>query len=585
MIRWLLVLLAHCGGPTLVLGAETQADPGAEGAPVAEAPTAEEDEAVDPVTAAAVTAAAVRAAETAAIAEARQAAAEFSLRMPREGVWGTLYNIPVMHYRAPLFDAPPEYRAERFDEHLNQVLTTTDGTDIAYHEHETGTVLLLNGVPLLIVLEGDADPGKTTRSTAEITGERLKLAIQAWRDQRDPVKVGQSVLATLGWTLLLVVLVMGLLRLRRRFANALKAKLGRRLSKVKARQVGRAGFAAVQVLVARIIDLGVLVAVIALLVAWLERCLAAFPVTRVYSDQITDELRAAAVQVGAGFVEAVPGLVVAIMILVATGIIIRAGASAIEQLARFEVGWLDQDTVVPTRRLFSIGCWVLAIVMVYPYLPGSGTDAFKGISVLLGLMVSLGASSLVGQAASGLIVLYTRVLRPGEWVTIGDTEGRVVRIGIFATTLRLRSFEEVAVPNVQILSGKITNHSRSEGGQGVKVAVTIGYDTPWRQVHALLLEAAGTVAGLRKQPEPFVLQSALDDFYVRYELIAVIDDPEQAPSFRHQLHAAIQDAFNRHGVQIMSPHFRGQQGEEPVTTPQDRWYEPPAVPPAAAEPA
>jgi small-conductance mechanosensitive channel len=153
---------------------------------------------------------------------------------------------------------------------------------------------------------------------------------------------------------------------------------------------------------------------------------------------------------------------------------------------------IDHDTAPPTRRLASIAIWLFAAVMAYPYIPGSDTEAFKGLSVLLGIMVSVGASGIVGQAASGFILMYTRTFRTGEYVRIGDREGTMTRIGMFTSTVRTGLGEELTMPNSLVLASVTTNYSRVVPGPGFMLAATvsIGYDAPWRQVHALLEERA-----------------------------------------------------------------------------------------------
>jgi small-conductance mechanosensitive channel len=217
--------------------------------------------------------------------------------------------------------------------------------------------------------------------------------------------------------------------------------------------------------------------------------------------------------------------------------------------------------------------------MAYPYLPGSHTEAFRGLSVLVGLMISLGASNLVGQAASGLILIYSRTLKPGEFVKIADTQGTVTELGMFATRVETGLGEEVVLPNSFVLSNTTRNYSRSIAGEGyiLDVTVTIGYGTPWRQVHAMLLEAARRTGGVLENPAPFVIQTALSDFYVEYRLVAYAGPTAPAKRARamSDLHANVQDVFNEYGVQIMSPHYLIDPSE-PQVVPKAKWFEAPA---------
>jgi len=199
--------------------------------------------------------------------------------------------------------------------------------------------------------------------------------------------------------------------------------------------------------------------------------------------------------------------------------------------------------------------------------------------VILGIMVSIGASGVVGQVFSGVILVYTRALTLGEYVRILDSEGTVTEIGLFVTRLRTGMGAEIALPNALVLSNVTWNYSRVTRGTGfvLDTAVTIGYDTPWRQVHALLLEAAQPIAEITKQPAPYVVQTALSDFYVAYKLVVYVGSAQPATRARvaSDLHASIQDMFNRYGVQIMSPGYY-EDPAAPKTVPETNWYAAPA---------
>ena len=246
------------------------------------------------------------------------------------------------------------------------------------------------------------------------------------------------------------------------------------------------------------------------------------------------------------------------------------------------VGWMSRDAAGPTRRVATWVVWIFALAMAYPYLPGAETEAFKGMSVLVGLMLSLGASSFVGQVAGGLILTYSGMLRRGEYVRIGEHEGTVVAVGAFNTRIRTGLGEEITLPNSVIVNSPTKNYSREVEGPGyiMDTVVTIGYDTPWRQVEAMLIEAARRTPDVLQQPAPRVFQTALSDYYPEYRLVcqAIPEQPRPRADILSALHANIQDVFNEHGVQIMSPHYVMDPGHEKVVPP-DRWYAAPARPP------
>jgi small-conductance mechanosensitive channel len=282
-----------------------------------------------------------------------------------------------------------------------------------------------------------------------------------------------------------------------------------------------------------------------------------------------------------GAVGAVPGLFAVLVIFLATRFVAAAvnGLFAGVEAGRLHVPWLDPDTARATRRIVSALIWVFAITVAYPYVPGSESGVFKGISVFAGLVLTLGSSGLVNQVMSGVLLVYSRALRPGDYVRVGeeDVEGTVTQVGLLSTKLCNIRREEITVPNAVLVGNSVRNFSRLAGTDGPVAAtkVTIGYDAPWRTVHALLLRAAARTPGIRREPRPRVLQRALQDFFVEYELLVHLERPEGRPLVLSELHARIQDAFNEGGVQIMSPHFEAQP-EKKVVVPPAEWGAPSA---------
>jgi small-conductance mechanosensitive channel len=221
--------------------------------------------------------------------------------------------------------------------------------------------------------------------------------------------------------------------------------------------------------------------------------------------------------------------------------------------------------------------------VAYPYIPGSGTAAFQGLSVLIGLMVTLGSTGIINQVISGLFVVYSKSVRPEDYVRVGDVEGEVIDVGFLATKLRTPKQEEITIPHSVLVGTATTNYSRLAGDNGMAVttSVTIGYDVPWRQVHALLQLGAARTQGLRRTPPPRVIQRELSDVCVQYMLLAHLEDGKNRAAVLSELHAQIQDAFNEFGTQIMAPHFEAQP-EKPVVVPKSRWYAAPAGPEESA---
>ena len=278
---------------------------------------------------------------------------------------------------------------------------------------------------------------------------------------------------------------------------------------------------------------------------------------------------------------ALPGLLATVVIFTVTRWIVRLGRALFDQIAagKITVYWMDADVAHATQRIFAAIAWIFAVIVAYPYIPGSQTEAFKGISVFVGLVVSLGSTGIINQVMSGLFVVYSKALKTGEWVRVDDTEGEVLDVGLLAAKIRTIQGQEVTVPNSVLVGTATMNFTRLGHPEGMMVSptVTIGYDAPWRQVHALLLRAADRTPNVRKHPAPYVLQRQLSDFYVEYMLIARLEDDKRRIETISDLNAQIQDAFNEFGVQILSPHYMVQPAAS-VVIPPAKWHAPPAEP-------
>jgi len=223
----------------------------------------------------------------------------------------------------------------------------------------------------------------------------------------------------------------------------------------------------------------------------------------------------------------------------------------------------------PTYQLTRLILMLFALVVVFPYLPGGRSEAFKGVSIFLGLLLSLGSSSAVSNVLAGLVLTYMRPFRTGDRVKIVDTIGDVLEKTLLVTRLRTIKNVEVVIPNSSILSNQILNYSAMARTQGLilNTTVTIGYDAPWKTVHELLECAALSTDGILADPPPFVLETSLNDFHISYELNAYTDRANEIQNIYSHLHEAIQDSFNQAGVEIMSPTFYALRDGNTVTIP------------------
>jgi small-conductance mechanosensitive channel len=217
-----------------------------------------------------------------------------------------------------------------------------------------------------------------------------------------------------------------------------------------------------------------------------------------------------------------------------------------------------KDWAKPTYQIISILLFAFLLIVVFPYLPGSDSPVFKGVSVFIGLLFTFGSTGSLSNVISGLVLTYTRAFKIGDRVKIGDTVGDVIEKSLLVSRLRTTKNEIISIPNTNVMNSHITNYSSEvREGKGLIIysSVTIGYDAPWKQVHQLLINAALATELIEQSPVPFVLQTSLDDFYVSYQINAYTKKPNLQATIYSNLHAQIQEKFNAAGVEIMSPHY------------------------------
>lgn len=491
-----------------------------------------------------------------------------------------VFNRPVIVFRGALLGVAPSDRAALARERVYSLLERGGPLRVGVEKIALGNLVTIDGSSALIVSPGDvaAGAGETLDGVTSAATAALERVISETREVRDVALLSRAVIHSAIATALYALLIYALLRLGRaltrrmlRLTHAASKRLHvgrRRVFHVVHFTLWAAGW------------------LLFLLVTyeWLGFVLGRFPYTRAWGEQLNGFLIGTVTHILIAVARAAPDLLIAIVVFVIAHAVDRAQKHFFDSVetGRIHVGWVDRDTARPTRRLVTLAVWAFALVMAYPYIPGSDTDAFKGLSVLLGLMVSVGASGIVGQAASGLILMYTRTFRVGEYVRIGEAEGTVAAMGIFNTRVRTGMGEELSLPNATVLSSVTRNYSRPAQGTGfmLTATTTIGYDVPWRQVEALLLAAAGKCGGVLAYPEPRVFVNALNDFYVEYRLVCQggDSDAQRRAGALSRLNAAIIDEFNEHGVQIMSPHYLGDP-VSPKVVPPAHWYQAPAKPP------
>lgn len=492
-------------------------------------------------------------------------------------------NRTLLVFHATLLGETPAARATRAQGVIEEALQESAELQVSVEPILHSYLVLLGDRRAFIVAPLDvASDGGSVRETAEQAAQTLRLVVEETGQARSLdyllKAAGFSALATI----LYLALVKGTRGARRKLLGLLPPLMGKHSQVLRVGHVPLFDLQNLYYLVDRLLWLLYWLLLLLFSYQWMSFVLSRFPYTRPWGESLNVYLWNLVEHLLSGVLDAIPGIAVAVSIFFIARGISGFSKRVLERMSRpGTLRWLTAETLKPTTRLASLGIWLFALVMAYPYLPGSDTDAFKGLSVLLGLMISLGATSVIGQGMAGLILTYTRTLRAGEFVRIADHEGTVMEVGMFTTTIRTGLGEVLTLPNSMITGAVTKNYSRIVQGQGyvVDTVVTIGYDTPWRQVHAMLIEAARRTPGIVEQPSPQVFQTALSDFYPEYRLVAqaIPSEPRPRAELLSMLHANIQDVFNEYGVQIMSPHYLADP-EQAKFVPPERWHDAPAVP-------
>ena len=238
------------------------------------------------------------------------------------------------------------------------------------------------------------------------------------------------------------------------------------------------------------------------------------------------------------------------------------------ELGKLQLKNFHKDWAKPTGKLLSILIYALALVLIFPYLPGSGSSAFQGVSIFIGAIISFGSTSAIANIIAGVVITYMRPFQIGDRVKIDNIVGDIIDKTILVTHLRTTKNEDVTIPNANILVGNIINYSsRDTGNIILHTTITLGYDVPWETANRLLIEAAKRAPLVFKEPEPFVLQTSLDDFYVSYELNAYTDAFKKIPFIYSEIHKHILDIFDEAGIEILSPGYTAARDGSVTTVP------------------
>ncbi len=477
-------------------------------------------------------------------------------------------------------------RAARIGRRLEEAIHDRSIRDptVTVTESEGSSELRVGPRLILVVTARDAaGVGGARASLAQYYARELETAIRAERLRYAPAALLRSGIYGLVATMALVAVLWGIRRLGRGLLQGLARRLAARAEALRAIDSPHLTLERLTVGLRRAI-LGVrLVLVLLAFDLYLTYVLGLFPWTRAVSARLLDYVLAPVRVVTAAFIGYLPKLLFLIVIAAFFYSAIRVVAFFFRQIgagrltiARFPPEWAD-----PTNKIVRFLLIAFGLVVAFPYLPASDSPAFTGVSVFMGVLVSLASSSALSNMIAGIVLTYTGAFRLGDRVKIGDAFGDIVETSLLATRIRTIKNEEVTIPNSIALGSAVTNYTREARTLGLilHTSVTIGYDAPWRKVHDLLVGAARATPGVLHDPRPFVWQTSLNDFYVTYEINAYTRSAREMIDIYAALHANIQDSFYAAGVEIMSPHVTAIRDGNAVAIPEalrPRDYEAPS---------
>lgn len=448
------------------------------------------------------------------------------------------------------------------------------------NEHWTEIVAGENSVMAVFDADAAAEaPGLSRQALAQIYLKKIASAVEAYRAERSPEQLARNAVLAGAWTLLLVVALFILFRSLRWIVVRIERRYHSAIEHIESGTFRLISAGSIWLAIRFTIRFLTLFAALALFYAYLHIVLDFFPWTRGLSANLRALTVAPLLVLANELVAAIPRLLIIFVIIVVARHIIRLARfffSAIEngtiKFSGFEAEWSK-----PTYNIVRVLIIAFAAMVSYPYIPGSQSAAFKGISIFLGVLFSLGSSSLLANIIAGYTMAYRRAFHVGDRIQVGDLMGDVAQIGLMVTHLSSIKNEELVVPNSLILNSNVINYTSlaRERGLILHTTVGIGYETPWRQVEAMLLMAAQRTTGLLREPPPFVLQQSLGDYAVTYQLNVFCDKPGEMFKLYTELHRNVLDVFNEYNVQIMTPSYIADP-PQPKVVPRGLWFAQPA---------
>lgn len=385
----------------------------------------------------------------------------------------------------------------------------------------------------------------------------------------------QSVLIRIGWLLLIILvfsfIVYGINRLFKQLRRRIVREKDRYFKGVKVKEYALLNQQKQVGIVFNLLRIVRIIAILLVFYITLPFVFSIFPWTKGIADKLISWTLSPIKSILMGFLHYLPKLLTIIVIYLITRYLVKFVNYLAEEVAtgNLTINGFYPDWARPTGSGVKFLLYAFMFVVIFPYLPGSDSKIFQGVSVFLGILFSLGSSSAIANVIAGFVITYMRPFKIGDRVKIGEITGDVIEKNLLVTRLRTIKNEEITVPNASILNGHTINFTTSSKDLGLilHTTVTIGYEVPWKKVHEMLIKAAIATDGVMKNKPPFVLQTSLDDFAIAYEINVYTDHFHKMAVIYSDLHRHIIDEFNAEGIEIMSPHFIAHRDGNMTTVP------------------
>ncbi|GCE59094.1 mechanosensitive ion channel family protein [Microcystis aeruginosa] len=436
--------------------------------------------------------------------------------------------------------------------------------------------IILGDTVIATITSKDA---KLQAVSQEVLAERalakIKAAIVRYRQERQPDNLLKDAVLTVSATLATVLIFWVIVFISSRVFPQIQRLITSLVPGVVFQNFEIISSQTIGIFSLRVLQFIRTLIILTILYFYLTFVLRLFPWTRKFGDGFLQYFFSALEVVSQEIAKYLPSIFIILLIIFITHYLLRAIKPFFTGLERenLVINGFYPDWAKPTYNLLSLLIIALAIVIAFPYLPGFNSPAFQGVSVFLGVLFSLGSTSAIANVVGGIILIYTRSFQLGDKISIGDVIGDVIEKGLLVTRIRTPANRIITIPNSSLLNTNVINFSVSQREFKqpliLQTTVTLGYDLPWRKVHATLKEAALASQFIVSEPAPFVLQTSLDDFYVSYQLNAYTDHPNKMVYIYSELHQNIQDKCNEVGIEIMSPHYKALRDGNHSTIPEN----------------